>query len=75
MSNLQPRKQYLNAWRGAAALTVLEFNDTARKPKQGWREANSEGRGKAVDLDLITRVIWFTLTVKACIWFCVALHR
>ena len=29
--------------REAAALTVLEFNDTARKPKQSWREANGEG--------------------------------
>lgn len=27
----------------AAAFTVLEFNDTACKPKQGWREANGEG--------------------------------
>lgn len=23
--------------------TALEFNDTAFKPKQGWREANGEG--------------------------------
>jgi len=23
--------------------TVLEFNDTACKPKQGWREAKGEG--------------------------------
>lgn len=29
--------------RAAAVFTVLEFNDTACKPKQGWREANGEG--------------------------------
>lgn len=32
--------------REAAAFTALEFNDTAFKPKQGWREANGEGSKK-----------------------------
>lgn len=32
--------------REAAVFTVLEFNDTAFKPKQGWREANAEGSKK-----------------------------
>lgn len=74
--------------RDAAAITVLEFNDTACKPKQGLRETNGEknegekwGGGKkrssqlAYGPVLMTRIIWLVLTVEVCIWFCGCLHK